>query len=102
MAVKIRLSRIGTINRPFYRLVAVDSRKKRDGSQLANIGTYDPMNGTIVQFHEDIYQEWLSKGALATDSVKKIFKIYKKTTQPTVEPVKTAPKKSKEETVEAE
>jgi len=102
MAVKIRLSRIGTVNRPFYRLVAVDSRKKRDGSQLANIGTYDPMNGSIVQFHEDIYQEWLSKGALATDSVKKIYKIYKKTSESSVKPVKTDTKKIKEEIVEAE
>ena len=102
MAVKIRLSRIGTINRPFYRLVAVDSRKKRDGSQLANIGTYDPMNGAIVQFHEDIYQEWLSKGALATDSVKKIYKKYKRTTPAPVKPVKTSIKKSQEEIVETE
>ena len=78
MAVKIRLSRIGTTNRPFFRLVAVDSRKKRDGSHLANIGTYDPVNGSVVQFHEEIYQEWLSKGALVTDSVKKIYRLYKK------------------------
>jgi small subunit ribosomal protein S16 len=78
MAVKIRLSRIGTTNRPFYRLIAVDSRKKRDGAQLANIGTYDPVNGTVVQFHEEIYQEWLSKGALATDSAKKVYRLYKK------------------------
>jgi small subunit ribosomal protein S16 len=78
MAVKIRLSRIGTTNRPFYRLIAIDERKKRDGAQLANIGTYDPMNGAIIQFHEDVYQAWLSKGAIATDSAKKIYKIYKK------------------------
>ena len=78
MAVKIRLSRIGTTNRPFYRLIAVDARKKRDGAQLANIGTYDPVNGTVVQFHEEIYQDWLSKGALATDSAKKVYRLYKK------------------------
>jgi len=85
MAVKIRLSRIGTTNRPFFRLVAVDSRKKRDGAQLANIGTYDPMNGSIVQFHEDLYLSWISKGALVTDSVKKIYKIYKKNISSTVQ-----------------
>lgn len=78
MAVKIRLSRIGTTNRPFYRLVAVDARKKRDGAQLANIGTYDPVTGLVVQFHEDLYKEWLSKGALATDSAKKVYRLYKK------------------------
>jgi small subunit ribosomal protein S16 len=78
MAVKIRLSRIGTTNRPFYRVVATDSRSKRDGAILANVGTYDPMNGTVVQFHEDIYQSWLTKGAIATDSAKKIYRLFKK------------------------
>jgi small subunit ribosomal protein S16 len=78
MAVKIRLSRIGTTNRPFYRLIAVDSRKKRDGAQLATIGTYDPVNGSVVQFHEELYKEWLSKGAQETDSAKKVYRLYKK------------------------
>jgi len=79
MAVKIRLSRIGTTNRPFYRVVATDARNKRDGEILANVGTYDPVNGMVVQFHENIYQDWLSKGAMVTDSVKKIYRLYKKT-----------------------
>jgi small subunit ribosomal protein S16 len=78
MAVKIRLSRIGTTNRPYYRIVATDARSKRDGDMLANVGTFDPVNGTVVQFHEDIYQAWLSKGAIATDSAKKIYRLYKK------------------------
>jgi small subunit ribosomal protein S16 len=79
MAVKIRLSRIGTTNRPFYRIVATDARSKRDGEILANVGTYDPINGAVIQFHEDIYQAWLAKGAIATDSAKKIYRLYKKT-----------------------
>jgi len=78
MAVKIRLSRIGTTNRPFYRLVAVDGRKQRDGANLANIGTFDPISATVIQFNEDLYNDWLSKGALATDSAKKVYRIYKK------------------------
>lgn len=78
MAVKIRLSRIGKTNRPFYRLVAIDSRKKRDGAMLANIGTYDPLRNIVIQFHEELYQAWLEKGALATDSVKKVYRLYKK------------------------
>lgn len=82
MAVKIRLSRIGTTNRPFYRIIATDARSKRDGAVLANVGTFDPVNGSIVQFHEDIYKEWLSKGAIATDSAKKIYHLYKKTSGP--------------------
>lgn len=78
MAVKIRLSRIGTTNRPFYRIIATDSRAKRDGAVLANVGTYDPFNGSVVTFYEDIYKEWLSKGAIATDSAKKIYRLFQK------------------------
>lgn len=78
MAVKIRLSRIGTTNRPFYRIIATDSRNKRDGEVLANVGTYDPLNGSVVTFYEEIYQEWLSKGAIATDSAKKVYRLFKK------------------------
>ena len=84
MAVKIRLSRIGTTNRPYYRIVATDARSKRDGEILANVGTFDPVNGTVVQFHEDIYSSWLAKGAIATDSAKKIYRLYKKSGKSTV------------------
>lgn len=78
MSVKIRLSRIGKKHVPFYRLVAIDSRKKRDGAYLANIGTFDGIKSKIVVFHEEIYNEWISKGALPTDAAKKIYKLYKK------------------------
>ena len=78
MSVKIRLSRIGTTNRPFYRIIATDSRSKRDGAALANIGTYDPLKGSVVAFYEDIYQEWIGKGAIATDSAKNIYRLFKK------------------------
>jgi small subunit ribosomal protein S16 len=78
MAVKIRLSRVGTTNRPYYRIVVADGRNKRDGEILTNVGSFDPINNKIAQFHEDIYQAWLSKGAIPTDSVKKIYRLYKK------------------------
>lgn len=78
MSVKIRLSRIGKKHVPFYRLVAIDSRKKRDGAYLANIGTFDGIKSKVVVFHEEIYNEWISKGALPTDAAKKIYKLYKK------------------------
>jgi small subunit ribosomal protein S16 len=77
MAVKIRLSRVGTTNNPHYRVVAADGRKQRDGEILANVGSYDPLNNTVVQFHEDIYQAWLAKGAIATDSAKKVYRLFK-------------------------
>jgi small subunit ribosomal protein S16 len=78
MAVKIRLSRIGTTNRPFYRIIATDSRAKRDGAVLANVGTYDPLNGSVITFYEDVYKDWLSKGAIATDSAKKVYRLFQK------------------------
>jgi small subunit ribosomal protein S16 len=76
--VKIRLSRIGKKQNPFYRIVAVDSREKRDGACLENLGTYDALNSKILQFHEERVNDWLSKGAVMTDTVKKICKMYKK------------------------
>lgn len=78
MAVKIRLSRIGKKHVPFYRVIAVDSRSKRDGQFLENIGTYDAVNGAIVVFNEQLYDKWISRGAIPTDSAKKIYKKYKK------------------------
>jgi small subunit ribosomal protein S16 len=78
MAVKIRLSRIGKKNAPMYRIVAIDSRKKRDGEALENLGTYDPLKGTLVQYHEDRVNDWVAKGAVVTDAVKKLQKKNKK------------------------
>ena len=75
MAVKIRFTRIGKKHAPVYRIVAVDSRKKRDGEYLENLGTYNPLTKTIVQWHEDRIQHWISVGAILTDSVKRLQKI---------------------------
>lgn len=77
MSVKIRLSRIGKKHVPFYKLVAIDSRKPRDGAYLANIGTFDGLEGKIIVFHEELYNEWIAKGALPSDAAKRIFKLYK-------------------------
>ena len=95
MAVRIRLSRIGTTNRPFYRVLVTDSRSKRDGQALANVGTYDPLKGAVIQFHEDIYLAWIAKGAMATDSAKKVYRLFKKSgvvaqSQPVVEEAQKA------------
>lgn len=77
MAVKIRLSRIGKKHVPFFRIVAVDSRQKRDGECLENLGTYDALNNKFVHFHEERIADWVSKGAIVTDSVKKLHRLYK-------------------------
>jgi len=77
MAVKIRLSRIGTKHLPIFRIVAVDSKDKRDGAFLDNLGTYDAINSKLVQFHADRIEGWVKKGAIMTDSVKKLLHLYK-------------------------
>ncbi len=74
MAVKIRFARIGKKNAPVYRIVAIDSQKKRDGKFIENLGTYEPRTGTIVQFNPDRINDWVSKGAIVTDAVKKLQK----------------------------
>lgn len=81
MAVKIRLSRVGTKNAPMYRIVVVDSRAKRDGASLEIIGSYNPRSGNIVQLYEDRVVSWIGKGAQMTDSVRRIYKMYRKNKQ---------------------
>jgi small subunit ribosomal protein S16 len=74
MAVKIRMQRFGTKKRPFYRIVAADSRTKRDGRFLEIIGTYDPLtNPATVNIDEVKAQKWLQEGAQVTDTVKNLF-----------------------------
>ncbi|EKD23416.1 MAG: hypothetical protein ACD_82C00052G0002 [uncultured bacterium] len=99
MPVKIRLSMIGKKKAPVFRIVAIDSRKKRDGACLENLGTYDALKSVLVQFHSDRLDYWVSQGAVITDSVKKIMKLAKRTTQEdvVVEKVEKKPKKVKVE-----
>lgn len=78
MAVKVRLSRIGKKHAPFYRIVAVDSRKKRDGEALEILGTFNPLTGELVKFDNERVDAWIAQGAIPTDSVKKLQKMYKK------------------------
>ncbi len=78
MAVKIRMSRIGKKKAPFYRIVAIDSRRKRDGQFIEDLGTYNPLTGEIIQFHQDRITHWISQGAIPTESVVKLQKIYAK------------------------
>ena len=79
MAVKIRIARAGKKKAPFYRIVAADSRCKRDGRFIEHLGTYNPLNHEIVKFHEDRIEYWLSQGAKETDTVKRIHKQYRQT-----------------------
>lgn len=74
MAVRIRLKRMGKIHAPFYRVVVVDSRKKRDGRVIEEIGTYDPMpNPSKIHIESDRALYWLGVGAQPSDTVRKLL-----------------------------
>ena len=76
MALKIRLSRVGTKNEPHYRVVVADSRSPRDGRFIEIIGRYNPQtNPSTIELDETKVQEWLAKGAQPSDPVAKLIKI---------------------------
>ncbi len=73
--VKLRLKRMGTIDKPFYRIVAVDSRKKRDGIYLESIGYYDPKTDPLtLKVDIDNALKWLKLGAQPSDTVRSLFR----------------------------
>ena len=72
MAVKLRLKRMGSKKKPFYRVVVADSRAPRDGKVIDQVGTYNPLNGE-VSFKEESVLDWLSKGAQPTDTVRSLL-----------------------------
>jgi small subunit ribosomal protein S16 len=74
MAVKIRLKRIGTHKKPFYRVIVADSRSPRDGRFIEEIGTYDPVKKDApVKIDEGKALDWLKKGAVPTDTVRSLL-----------------------------
>jgi small subunit ribosomal protein S16 len=81
MAVKIRMARVGKKNAPYFRIVAVDSRKKRDGACIEDLGTYNPITGKMIQFHKDRIDAWIAQGATPSDTVKRLYKLQKKSSQ---------------------
>ena len=75
MAVKIRLQRHGRGKRPFYHIVATDSRARRDGRYIERIGDYNPLTKpATINVDVDKAVDWLQKGAEATDTVNAILK----------------------------
>jgi len=76
VAVKIRLKRIGKIRTPFYRIVVADSRKKRDGRVIEEIGTYNPKTEpSTIRVESERAQYWLGVGAQPTEAVAAILKL---------------------------
>lgn len=113
MAVKIRFARIGKKHAPVYKIVAIDSRRARDGMFLEDLGTYNPKTKQIVQFHDDRVAHWISVGAIPTDSVARLITIRQKNavksasqetvnTEKKAAPKKTAVKKTETKKTKAE
>ncbi len=74
MAVKIRLTRMGSKGKPFYRVVVTDSESPRDGRFLEIVGNYDPKkNPAGIVLKEDRVRHWLSKGAKPTLTVTQLL-----------------------------
>ena len=75
MAIKLRLTRMGTKKRPFYRIVAINSATRRDGRPLEYVGHYNPMvNPAEVVVDQEKVKKWLELGAEASDTVKSLIK----------------------------
>ena len=102
MSIKIRLARAGSKKRPFYRVVATDSRMPRDGRFIEKLGTYNPLlkkdDSDRVKLDIDKVKDWLSKGAQTTDRISRLLEnleiLPKKIRN---NPIKAKPKKEVEE-----
>jgi small subunit ribosomal protein S16 len=76
VAVKIRLKRLGKIREPYYRVVVADSRTKRDGRAIEEIGKYHPkLEPSLIQINSERAQYWLSVGAQPTEQVQHLLTI---------------------------
>lgn len=76
MAVKIRLTRMGKIRAPFYRVVVADSKTRRDGKAIEQIGIYHPTREpSVIEIDSERAQYWLSVGAQPSDQVKALLKL---------------------------
>ena len=75
MAVKLRLTRIGSKKNPIYRVVAADSRSPRDGKFIEIVGRYNPQTDpSTIELDEEKVTAWLEKGAQPTEPVRRLLK----------------------------
>ena len=75
MAIKIRLTRMGSKKKPTYRIVAVNSETRRDGRPLEYLGFYNPMvNPAEFKVDKEKVQKWLDRGAQPSDTVRSLLK----------------------------
>ncbi len=75
MALKLRLTRMGSKKRPFYRIVAVDSATRRDGRALEYVGIFNPMVEPVeLRVDTDKVAKWIERGATPSDTVRALLK----------------------------
>ncbi|GAB6059036.1 30S ribosomal protein S16 [Desulfonatronum parangueonense] len=75
MAMKIRLTRMGSKKKPFYRLVAVNSETRRDGRALDFLGYYNPMKEpNEIKIDTDKVRDWMAKGAKPSETVRSLLR----------------------------
>jgi small subunit ribosomal protein S16 len=75
LAVRIRLTRVGSKKNPVYRVVVADSRSPRDGKFIEIVGRYNPQHDpSLIEFDEARVTEWLAKGAQPSGTVQKLLK----------------------------
>ena len=76
MAVRMRLTRVGSKKNPVYRVVVADSRSPRDGKFIEIVGRYNPqLEPSLIEVDEEKVRGWLQKGAQPTESVGRLLKI---------------------------
>ena len=76
MAVKLRLTRVGSKKNPIYRVVAADSHSPRDGKFLEIVGRYNPQTDpSTIEIDEAKVKEWLGKGATPSEAVSRLLKV---------------------------
>ncbi len=75
MALKLRLTRMGSKKKPFYRIVALDSETRRDGRALEFLGYYNPMTEPAdIKIEAEKVKAWMERGAKPTDTVRSLLK----------------------------
>ena len=98
MSVKIRLARAGSKKRPFYSIVAADTRSPRDGRFIEKLGTYNPLlpqdNAERIKINAERIKHWISVGALPTERITKLMSLVGLAEKPAIadRPKKSAPK----------
>ena len=75
MALKIRLTKVGSVHQPLYRVVVAEARSRRDGAAVENLGTYNPTrNPAEIKLNLTRVNYWIEKGAQPTDTVSRLIK----------------------------